>query len=60
MALLDLAKELRQEAEVITQKRLDDGLGGLLPNEEMAGLAPRVKAALNSLAEQVEEAGRSS
>lgn len=56
MSLLDLAKELRQEAEVITQKRLADGLSGLLPNEEMAGLAPRVKAALNTLAEQIESA----
>lgn len=60
MSLLAFAKELRQEAEAITQKRLSEGLSGLLPSEEMAGLAPRVKATLNTLAERFEEAGRSS
>ncbi len=56
MSFLELADELRQEALVVTQKRLSDGLSGLLPNEEIAGLAPRVKAALNTLAEQIERA----
>lgn len=56
MSMLDLANELRQEAEVITQKRLANGLSGLLPHEEMAGLALRVKAALNTLAEKIERA----
>ena len=55
MSATEFARELRQEAENLTQKRLDDELGGLLPNEEMAGLAPRIKAALNMLAEQLEK-----
>lgn len=52
----EFGAEIRQEAENLTQKRLADELGGLLPNEEMAGLAPRIKAALNMLAEQIERA----
>jgi predicted nucleotidyltransferase component of viral defense system len=56
MSIPEFAEELRQEAENLTQKRLADELGGLLPHEEMAGLAPRIKAALNTVAEQIEKA----
>jgi hypothetical protein len=54
MSIQEFAEELRREAAHLTQKQLAEELGGLLPHEEIAGLAPRIKIALNTLAEQIE------
>ncbi len=56
MSSAEFAGELRREAENLTQKHLADELSGLLPEEEMAGVALRIKSALNRLAEQIETA----
>ena len=55
MTRADLGGELRREAAELTQERMVAELGGVLPNEEIAGLAPRVKAATVKTAEWLEE-----
>jgi predicted nucleotidyltransferase component of viral defense system len=54
MTRAELAAELRAEAAALTQERLASELGGLLPSEELAGLAPRIKAASAKIAEWLE------
>lgn len=55
MTRVELAAELRAEAAALSQERLGAELGGLLPSEELAGLAPRIKAAVAKIAEWLEE-----
>jgi predicted nucleotidyltransferase component of viral defense system len=56
MTRVELAAELRAEIADLSQERLVAELGGVLPSEEMAGLAPRMKAAAARLAEWLEGA----
>lgn len=55
MTRAQLAAELRAEAADLSKERLAAELGGVLPDEELAGLAPRMKAAAIKLAEWLEE-----
>jgi predicted nucleotidyltransferase component of viral defense system len=52
MSRADLALELREAAGNLTQESLNEELAGILPAEELAGLAPRVKAAITKIAER--------
>ena len=54
MTRVELAAELRAEAAKLSPDRLAAELGGLLPVEELAGLAPRMKAAAVEIAEWLE------
>ena len=54
MTRVEFAAELRAEAVDLSQDRLAAELGGLLPVEELAGLAPRMKAAAVEIAEWLE------
>ncbi len=54
MSRTELATELRAEASALTQERLHTELGALLPAEELAGLAARIKAAVVRIAERLE------
>ena len=51
----ELATELRAATADLSQERLLAELGGVLPPEELAGLAPRMKAASAKIAEWLEE-----
>jgi len=53
MTRAELASELRKEAESLDADRLIAELGGAMPDEEMAGLATRMKAAIIKLAESI-------
>lgn len=55
MTRADLAAELRAAGAALSQDSLVAELGGLLPSEELAGLAPRMKAATVKIAEWLEE-----
>ena len=55
MSREELAMELRDAAGALTQERLDDELAGILPAEELAGLVPRLTAAIMKIAEQLDE-----
>ena len=55
MTLAELAAELRIAAADLTEKSVSAELGGLLPEEEQAGLAPRMRAAVTRLAERLED-----
>lgn len=55
MTRAELATELRTETADLSQERLAAELGGILPSEEVAGLAPRIKAAIAKIAEWLEE-----
>jgi len=55
MTRVELAAELRTEAADLSHERLAAELGGLLPSEELAGLVPRMKAAVAKIAEWLEE-----
>ncbi len=55
MTRVELAAELRAEAADLSQGRLVAELGGVLPSEELAGLAPRMKAATAKIVEWLEE-----
>ena len=54
MTRADLARELRTQVGELSLKDLEAELGGLLPREELAGLAPRITAATLRLAEWLE------
>lgn len=56
MTRVELAAELRTDGAGLSQERLDAELGGVLPTEELAGLAPRMKAATAKIVEWLEEA----
>lgn len=47
----ELASELRAAADGISQEGLSKELTGILPHEELTGLAPRVSAALRKIVE---------
>jgi len=51
MSRSELASELRSAADGISQKGLSRELAGILPKEELAGLALRVIAAIRKVAE---------
>lgn len=53
MTRAQFAAELRGEAERLDQDALEAELGGLLPSEELAGLALRMRAALVQLCERL-------
>ncbi len=55
MTRAELATELRAEAADLSQERLAAELGGILPSEEIAGLAPRMQAAIANIVEWLEE-----
>lgn len=55
MTRVELAAELRAVAVALTQQGLASELGGVLPSEEIAGLAPRMKAAMAKIAEWLED-----
>ena len=55
MTRVEFAAELRAAAAALSQDRLAAELGGLLPSEELAGLATRIKAASTGLAEWLEQ-----
>ncbi len=54
MTKTELATELRQEAEELDPDRVRAELGGLLPEEEIAGLSTRLKAAARGIADWLE------
>lgn len=53
-----LASELRTAADGISEEGLSRELAGILPAEELAGLAPRVGAALRKVAEWLDAQNR--
>lgn len=55
MIRLELATELCAESANLSPERLTAELGGLLPHEELAGLAPRMKAACAGIVDWLEE-----
>jgi len=55
MTRVELASELRAEVADLSQDRLVAELGGVLPREELAGLALRMKAATAKIAEWLED-----
>lgn len=55
MTLEEFAGELRDAAAGLTDEGISEELGGLLPDGERAGLAPRMRAALTKLAERLED-----
>jgi predicted nucleotidyltransferase component of viral defense system len=54
MSRSELALELREAAGALSQESLYEELAGILPPEELAGLAPRIRAAITKIAEQLE------
>jgi hypothetical protein len=57
MTRAELAAELRDAAERLTQRVVQQELGPILPQEELAGLLPRLRAALVRLAELLDASG---
>jgi hypothetical protein len=54
MSRAQLAGALRVEARALTDVGLEDELAGLLPAEELTGLAIRIRAAVTGLADAIE------
>jgi predicted nucleotidyltransferase component of viral defense system len=55
MTRAELAGELREVTSSLSQERVAAELGGVLPAEELAGLALRIRAAVVKIAEWLEE-----
>jgi hypothetical protein len=55
MTRIELAEELRTEAADLSQEGVAVELGGVLPEEEIAGLAIRIKSAVTRIAEWLEK-----
>ena len=53
MGRAELADELRTAAEAVDEDGLRPELGPLLPPEELAGLAPRIRSAVIRVAERL-------
>ncbi len=54
MSRAELAEALRDAVETLTDADLGEQLAGLLPAEELAGLAIRIRVAVTSLADAIE------
>jgi predicted nucleotidyltransferase component of viral defense system len=54
MSRSQLADALRDEVKILTDADLEEQLAGLLPADELAGLAIRIRAAVTGLADAIE------
>jgi hypothetical protein len=55
MTRAELASELTKASVELSQDRVGAELGGVLPPEELAGLATRIKGAITKIVEWLEE-----
>ncbi|MCP4444011.1 MAG: nucleotidyl transferase AbiEii/AbiGii toxin family protein [Myxococcales bacterium] len=57
MSFANLAQALQEAANAIDANAIDREMGGLLPVEDLAGLAPRIRSAVVSAAQALRSAG---